>query len=362
MTATRRVENWSVNSTAASVELLREAALSSGFGMELFPAVEPRRWDGSDATDWRVSHDYVTGVFQAMRRESGASALGIRLAHHVVPRAFSNLIHLFMSSCTLGVALDRWVRFQALFTTANRLRLTFEGDRVRLSVSLADGALRTTPDQAEYGLGLMWRYIDGLTLGEVAPREVHLARGAGPAAAPYEDFFGAPVRPGMSCNALVFDREALQARSVHACLSAFIALERLVEAEALASQPHSAAARVSGALRVAGLGRSPQLADIAGHLRLSRRTLQRRLTQEGLSFSQLLDAHCRHVALEALQGDGLTNEDVAEQCGFLETRSFYRAFSRWTGTTPDRFRRQGPSSGRAAPGAEAPAGLRRAGR
>ena len=331
-------ENWSVNSAAATFELLQDAAGHCGFPNELFPVTVPRRWDGSEATGLRISHDYVTHAFQIMRRESEEAALGIRLARHIAPRAFNNLIALFMSSSNLEVGLQQWIRFQALFTTASRIRLSYEGDRARLSVSLADGALTTTCDQAEYFLALMWRYVDWLTAGAIQTREIQLSHVSGPLSV-YENFFGAPVRVGAS-NAIIFDRDALQAPSVHACMSAFAAAERLVEREVRAGLPDSVAARVSAALKAIG-GRSiPELEDVATYLRMSRRTLQRRLTDEGESFSGLIDAHCRYLALDALAGEDLTNEAVAERCGFAETRSFYRAFSRWTGTTPKRFRPQ----------------------
>jgi len=332
-------ENWSVNSAAVTVELLRDAAARCGFSSELFPMIEPRRWDGTESTGWRVSHDYFTYAFQVMQRESSDSALGIRLASHVAPRAFNNLIYLFMSSNNLEVGLERWIRFQAMFTTASRLKLGRQGDAARLSVSLADGALTSTFDQGEYFLALIWRYVNWLTANDVRAQEIQLVRPCVSVSA-YEDFFGVPVRFGGTSNAIVFDRQALQSRSVHACLPVFAAMDRLVEREVRAGVPRSVSARVQAALHAIGAGAIPELEDVADYLHTSRRTLQRKLTQEGTSFSYLVDAQCRNLALEALGEDALTNEAVAERCGFSETRSFYRAFSRWTGTTPMRYRRQ----------------------
>ncbi len=337
-------ENWSVNSAAGPAELLQDAARQAGFSDELFPPLSTRRWDGSEATGWRVSHDYFTLAFRSLRRASEDSALGIRLARNLTPRPFNNLIYLVMSSESLEEGLRRWVRFQPMFSTASRLRLTSHGGTAQLTACLADGALQNTVDQGEYFLALVWRYINWITGGDISASEIHLARENG-GSADFEDFFQAPVSFGHGANAIVFDREVLRTPPIHACRSVFATTERLVEREVMAGLPESISAQVRIAMDVLGQGCMPELEEVADHLNVSARTLQRRLADEARTFSQLLDSHCRSLALEALDGgEDLTIEEIAERCGFLETRSFYRAFTRWTGMTPDRYRRRAGAS------------------
>lgn len=77
--------------------------------------------------------------------------------------------------------------------------------------------------------------------------------------------------------------------------------------------------------------------DMAHHLRVSRRTLARRLARDGTSFSELsARVRCHHATRLLLQGS--TTDDVAELLGFSDARSFRRAFLGWTGKTPSEYR------------------------
>jgi AraC-like DNA-binding protein len=73
---------------------------------------------------------------------------------------------------------------------------------------------------------------------------------------------------------------------------------------------------------------------------MSVRTLQRRLSAEAACFADLLDDVRHFMAQEYLSADHLSLMEVAFLLGFSEPNSFFRAFRRWTGTTPDSYRRQ----------------------
>jgi AraC-like DNA-binding protein len=88
-------------------------------------------------------------------------------------------------------------------------------------------------------------------------------------------------------------------------------------------------------------GSAPVLTDIAARLHLSARTLQRKLAADGLSFSQLLDDVRREQALHRLRIGTTHLVELAYMLGFVDTNSFYRAFRRWTGTTPEKYRKNG---------------------
>lgn len=51
----------------------------------------------------------------------------------------------------------------------------------------------------------------------------------------------------------------------------------------------------------------------------------------------LLDTRMQK-AQALLKQSNILVSDVARQCGYTNEASFYRAFKKWTGTTPDRYR------------------------
>jgi AraC-like DNA-binding protein len=74
-----------------------------------------------------------------------------------------------------------------------------------------------------------------------------------------------------------------------------------------------------------------QLAAAAG---TSVRTLQRRLGQEGTSFSALLEDVRRTVALQELSARGPSVGEIAAKLGYARQASLTRAVRRWTGKPP----------------------------
>lgn len=86
-------------------------------------------------------------------------------------------------------------------------------------------------------------------------------------------------------------------------------------------------------------GEAPQAADVARRLGMSERTLSRRLKEEGVTFAALLDSVRHEMATRRLGAPDGNPAEVAFCLGFSDVSTFYRAFRRWTGTTPAQFRR-----------------------
>ncbi len=78
---------------------------------------------------------------------------------------------------------------------------------------------------------------------------------------------------------------------------------------------------------------------VATAMRMSRRTLSRKLELEGTSFFAEADAVRREMALAYVLDRRLELTEVAFLLGFAHVESFHRAFKRWTGETPAAYRR-----------------------
>ena len=81
----------------------------------------------------------------------------------------------------------------------------------------------------------------------------------------------------------------------------------------------------------------PSPAGVARALNMSTRTLQRRLYEASQTLSAVVDEVRRDTAFERLLA-GVPIAKVSVLLGFSESRAFFRAFRRWTGTTPRRWR------------------------
>lgn len=117
-------------------------------------------------------------------------------------------------------------------------------------------------------------------------------------------------------------------------------LETLAHALSGQTTESSVPAQVTAALQLDQLGPKACVEDVASHLGLSVRTLQRRLNLDGQSFSTVADQARKELALTLLLCTSQPVSQVAETLGFLELSSFYRSFKQWYGSTPAKFRQE----------------------
>jgi AraC-like DNA-binding protein len=83
----------------------------------------------------------------------------------------------------------------------------------------------------------------------------------------------------------------------------------------------------------------PGFDDLAARLYTTASTLRRRLEAEGISYQRIKDGVRRERAINQLRLNRKSNAEIAEELGFGDPSTFYRAFRKWTGATPNTFRR-----------------------
>jgi AraC-like DNA-binding protein len=84
----------------------------------------------------------------------------------------------------------------------------------------------------------------------------------------------------------------------------------------------------------------PSIDTVAEELHIAPRSLRRRLASEGTSYRALLDEVRQTLAEELLLSADMKLADIADRLGYAEAAPFINAFKRWTGVSPNRFRRQ----------------------
>ncbi len=80
--------------------------------------------------------------------------------------------------------------------------------------------------------------------------------------------------------------------------------------------------------------------ETAGIADMSVRTLQRRLTDNGLKFNKLINEAKFEHAKDKLQNSQTPIKKIAESLGYSDAAHFTRAFHRWSGVSPSVFRKK----------------------
>jgi AraC-like DNA-binding protein len=116
-------------------------------------------------------------------------------------------------------------------------------------------------------------------------------------------------------------------------------LERQAEQD-IAGRPEASRliALVRRRIRDTLVEQPPSLGDVAKALKMSARTLQRRLGDEGTGFADLVDEVRHDLALGYVRDRRRPLGEIAYLLGYAELSPFLRAFKRWTGKTPAELR------------------------
>ena len=263
--------------------------------------------------------------------------LGVMLGSSANPHRHGILSYLASTSDTLGGAWLQLCRYIGLLNEGMELLVLPAADEV---------AICLTPDRAlPAGEGVrqllslasvtIVRASHAMTGGKARPLRVELACPAPLEPTFWSAAYQAPVVFAAPLSRLVYAAgdQALSIISADSMLAGILSKHAQVALAQLSGQL-SWSGRVR-ALIFDTLGKgSSGLAPAAKALLLSERSLQRRLHEEGTSFEKLRD-EARHIlALAYLRDRRLGISEVAWLLGYAELAAFYRAFKRWTGTTP----------------------------
>ncbi|MFC9897105.1 AraC family transcriptional regulator [Nocardia sp. NPDC127579] len=172
-----------------------------------------------------------------------------------------------------------------------------------------------------------------------APTRVELSYPPPPYAHRYERFFRCPVEFGAQANRSVFPFSTLElpfaTRNEPTRAIAVDACRRLLDVGR--GEPDVVA--IVEALLEQNLRYPLSMSEVAARLHITERTLRRRLTAAGVSFSGVRDRVRQRRATALLRESTLPVAAVAHQVGYGDIREFRRAYVRWTGQPPSATRR-----------------------
>ena len=162
---------------------------------------------------------------------------------------------------------------------------------------------------------------------------------------PYRRFFKAPLRFDAEQNALVFSADWLS----HKLPSADSEVRRLLQRQIDALEVRHGAdfpEQVRSVLRTALVTGQSRADRVAALFSMHSRTLSRRLDAFGVSFQALVD-ECRfEIARQMLEDSAMDVSEIAGLLDYADPSAFTRAFRRWSGTTPGRWRASAVPSAR----------------
>lgn len=324
--------------TGSYLQPLLEAAAERGVSArELALAADLPPAQLSPAPESLSANDYVKllGVGAQLANDPH---FGLHVGERVKLGTYSVYGLILLSCRDFGQVFQQTLRYEQLAHDLGRSALHLDGSAAQYEwISNYPTGNRHLVESVFAGIRVFSTWLAGM---ELPSPQMHFRHQAEADNGEYLRIFGAVPSFGSSINAAHFDAQLLGWPVPNADVGLYPVLQRHAEQllqernksdQGIAAQVHAAIIRNLANDRV-------RLSSIAEELKLSPRTLQRKLSDAGASFQQVLDQARFALATDYLRQDGLSLVDIAFLLGYQEQSAFTHAFKEWAGVNPGAWR------------------------
>lgn len=287
----------------------------------------------------RVHTDQVARLFRLVQQELNDEFMGFT-AQPCKYGIFKTVCDLVSQCKTLGGLLKKMISFYCLITDAVEMQLLVEGNTAELRFKLQQPELDDGHFLTEYLMVIWHRFPSWYIAEAIRLRETHFIHYAPPHQDELHIMFPGNLSFNQPNNSLFFDAQYLEKPLVRTAREVDVFLtNHPTDIMTIPGEDNSLEAQIER--EIMGISTHkllfPKADELAERMNMSSLTLYRRLQYDGTSYQKIKDNIRREVAINKLVKEKLSVDEVSEIVGFVEPRSFTRAFKHWTGLTPRNY-------------------------
>lgn len=183
--------------------------------------------------------------------------------------------------------------------------------------------------------------LQAMTESNISPIEVSFKHAPPQKLNDYNKAFKCPILFNQPKNYIAYKADDLNMRTAKADVSINKFLVERVEEETKGIELSASkiVTDVENLIKDALPSGIPGVDQIGQIMGLSRRTLTRRLSENGLTFRDLIRKTQEEVSKELLKNSEISVAEIAFETGFSEQSAFSRAFKNWTNYSPIEYRK-----------------------
>ncbi len=290
----------------------------------------------------RYQLNKIVALWDEMERRIPDPCFGLTAATNWHPSHFGVLGYAMLMSSTLQITLERLIRFHGVISGADFGELHRDEKAGTLTFNLIFIHEKPYPRSRE-DAAIAW-ILSVLRINyqqNFAPISVALMHSRPRCKKKYDEFFRCPVSFGAKTTSLVLSLEQANRNlpSGNKQMAAFSdqMMSRYLDELGKEKLTHRVRKIIVDNLPSGNV----TIEMVARELALSTRTLQRLLQEEGTSFIELLNKTRQDIAKSYVIDCRHDLTEVAFLLGFSELSSFSRSFKRWTGHSPEQYRKAG---------------------
>ena len=265
--------------------------------------------------------------------------IGFTLARDFDPRDLGLLYYVMASSQSLGEALKRLARYSKITNEAVAFGYR-EANRLTISLSYSGVPRHSDRHQIEFCMFAVLRICRLLSGRHIVPQNFTIAHHRSGNISEMSRFVGTKIQFGTGTDEFSLEFDTRELPLIHSDNRLNDLLLRYCELGLAHRRDDLNRLRPKVENAISSLlphGRVV-VGDIAHTLGMSPRTLERKLSEEGSNFTEVIQQLRRDLAVRYLKERNLHVSKIAWLLGFREVSSFTHAFKRWTGKTPSQMR------------------------
>lgn len=276
--------------------------------------------------------------FERAAQLEGIDNLGILAGQQAEISELGVFGHLLCQSLTLFDLLTTLEKTINTYISIDQIWMTQEGDQAGMHHRYNNPP---TPgsQQARLYTVVLYLKVFQLVLGRAwRPIAIHLQVSPSKSLINIEMFADAQIVFDQPSSAIIFPRSLLRSpfqQPATAHTSAYQSDYETLRSSAPSPDFSGSLKQLLRSLLRDGYPNIDWVAEVAG---MSTRSLQRRLADNDLNYSHLVDQVRFEVAVHWLQNTDIKLVEIAHELGYTDAANFTRAFKRWTGISPRKFR------------------------
>lgn len=292
----------------------------------------------ADDPDYPINCTTGAAVLDYCSRSLNDNMFGLRLAGCQDPDVYGCLSIFARTAPTMREAMESMTEYLPILHSPGANIETLVSDQTAEFRWHPYGNIGTDEHSISHGLLLFVKFIESISGPEFRPTYVNAITDLPRKDREFmEDRFRCRVNTKASATAIGFDAAYLDRplktanRVLRGLLGSYLSQLQGVAKPTLAQQVEAFVALELSSGRCS-------LERCAEKLGMTVRTFHRHLTQQGISFSEVLEQQRCKAAKRALADRTLSLDEIANSLGYSEQSSFGRAFKRWTDVTPQIYR------------------------
>lgn len=319
--------------------LMNVPALLSAHGVNPGPVFERSGIDIEQFKDpdKKLSYLQLSHLLADCVETTGCEHFGLLIGQTATPSHLGIAGYMVRVAADVGTALAKLTEYFDLHDEGGTPTLRMGPQVTMLGYTVTQPGAEAIEQIYDLTIAFAVMLMRGLCGPAWRPSQVLLSRQRPANTAPYRNFFTSTPQFDSEISAIAFPSKCLEQPTDFAdelLLKHFeqeaAELRRLKELDLVDS--------LSLQLQRSLLEGAWSAQETAQSMGLNRHTLRRRLKAKGTTFRRELDKVRIELSLQLLEGTNIAVGEIADLMGYSNSSAFIRAFNRWTGKTPNKWR------------------------